>query len=149
MLRAEGSMLEIARIQSEINRLFDNLLELGGSAGEASRAWMPNSDISEGPDELIVCVELPGVSASDLVLAVNGGNIIIRGEKRPPWEEQKVGRRHLLERAYGGFERVISLNAPINTHRATATLRDGLLRIVFPKVDNRRGSEVRIPVMES
>jgi len=35
MTKGLGSMLEVARIQSEINRLFDNLLDLdtGGTQG--------------------------------------------------------------------------------------------------------------------
>jgi len=148
MFRAVGPMLEIARIQSEINRLFDNLLELEEAPGEGSRAWIPNADISEGPEHLAVQVELPGVTLAELTLSVDGGNIIIRGAKKAPLADGVVRRTHLGERAFGGFERIISLTAPINTHKAAATLRDGLLIILFPKVDNRRGGEVRIPVTE-
>ena len=148
MFQGMGSMLEIPRIQSEINRLFENLLEIGGSGGrEGGAAWMPNADIIEGPDQLTVCVELPGVAAGELRLSVDGGNVILRGCKEPP-PDRAVLKSHVAERPYGVFERVISLNAAINTHRATATLRDGLLKIVFPKVNNRRGGEVGIPVTE-
>lgn len=149
MFRAVGPMLEIARIQSEINRLFDNLLELEEAPGDGGeRAWIPNADISEGPEHLAVQVELPGVALADLTLAVHGGNIIIRGAKPSPVPPSGIRRMHLGERAFGGFERIISVTAPINTHKAVATLCDGLLTILFPKVDNRRGGEVRIPVTE-
>jgi HSP20 family protein len=148
MLRADGRMMEIARIQSEINRLFENLLELGGSRAEAKKAWMPNADISEGPDSFVVRVELPGVVLSDLALSVDGGNIIIQGLKRPPGEKDSEQQGHLNERVYGDFRRVMALNAPVNTHQAEASLRDGVLKIIFPKVDNRRGGEVRIPVSQ-
>ena len=43
-----GPMMEAARIQSEINRLFDNLLEVGGD--ETAGAWMPTADILENED---------------------------------------------------------------------------------------------------
>jgi HSP20 family protein len=147
MFHAVGPMLEIARIQSEINRLFDNLLELGEGGAEGQRAWIPNADISEAADHFIVRVELPGVSHTDLSLAVDGGNIIIWGQKRPPEETGESRTSHLQERGFGGFERVISINAPMNTHKAEATFRDGLLKITFPKVDNRRGGEVGIPII--
>lgn len=146
MFQAVGPMLEMARIQSEINRLFDNLLELGGDEGEGQRSWMPNADISEGEENYIVQVELPGVALEDLTLSVDGGNIIIRGEKKPPIEEGRIARRHVTERGYGRFTRTISINAPINTHRASAVFREGVLKISFPKVNNRRGGEVAIPV---
>ena len=40
------------------------------------------------------------------------------------------------------------LGMPINTHQARAELKDGVLRVTFPKVPNRRGEEVAIPIKE-
>ncbi len=139
-----GSMMEVARIQSEINRLFDNLLDLGPSDRGGS-AWMPNADILETESSLLLKVELPGVDPAKLSLTVHGGNLIIRGEKARP---QVTGRAefHIAERVYGSFRRVIHLGVPVNTRQAQATLSNGLLRISFPKVPNRRGEEVPIEV---
>ena len=139
-----GPFLEVARIQSEINRLFDNLLDLGTREGEAG-AWIPNVDIVETDEALWVKAELPGVAPGDLVATVHGGNLILRGEKRrePPGEESRF---HLAERSFGRFRRVIHLGVPVNTHRAEAELVDGFLRVRFPKVPNRRGEEVAIEV---
>ncbi len=148
MPRAVGEMLEMARIQSEINRLFDNLLELEGAAAGETASWVPNADIVEGPEHYTVEVELPGVRLQDLFLAVDGGSIILRGEKLAPRFDAATPRPHVTERDYGRFERVIAVNAPVNTHKATATFQDGVLRILLPRVDNRRGGEVRIPVSE-
>ena len=139
-----GPLLEVARIQSEINRLFNNLLDLG-VPGHESGAWIPNADILETQDALLVMVELPGLEAGDLALSVHGGNIIIKGEKRRPDPEVEA-RFHAAERPFGRFRRVINLGAPVNTHQAEAVLEDGLLRIRFPKVPNRRGQEVPIEV---
>ena len=140
-------MLEAARIQSEINRLFDNLLDLG-APGKESGAWIPNADILETEECLIVKVELPGVSIEDLALSVHGGDVILRGEKKRE-DPDAPARYHLAERAFGKFRRVMHLGVPVNTHRAEAVLRDGFLRIRFPKVPNRRGEEVPVEVRES
>ena len=78
MTRAFGPLLEAARIQSEINRLFDNLLDLGGQGRQAG-AWIPNADIVETEDSLLVKVELPGVEPQDLSVSVLGGNLILQG----------------------------------------------------------------------
>ena len=145
MTKGLGSMLEVARIQSEINRLFDNLLDLD-SGGKESGSWIPIADIVENDEALLVTVELPGVSAEDLVISTHGGDVILTGEKtRPPMDGQ--GRSHVAERAFGRFRRVIDLGAPVNTHKAEAVLTDGTLRIRFPKVSNRRGEEVAIQVV--
>jgi HSP20 family protein len=144
MSQSFGSLLEVARIQSEINRLFDNLLDLGESKG-AGGTWMPNVDILEAADCLWVKIELPGVSASEVKLSVHGGNIVIEGEKpRPTWPSDSAVP--IAERAFGPFRRVIHLGVPVNTRLAKAVLNQGLLRISFPKVPNRRGEPVPIEV---
>ena len=83
MSRSLGPFLEVARIQSEINRLFESLLDLG-DAGESDSAWIPNIDVLERPDRLVVRIELPGVEPGNLAVSVHGGDLIIRGEKRKP-----------------------------------------------------------------
>jgi HSP20 family protein len=94
-------------------------------------------------------IELPGVGVEDLDLKADGGNIIVAGEKRTRSLDGEVVQHHCLERSYGRFQRTIALSYPINTHRADAQLRDGVLKIVFPKVENRRGGAVSIPVREA
>ncbi len=142
MAETFGPLLEVARIQSEINRLFDNLLDLGGE-GRAQGGWIPNADIIEAEKSLLVNVDLPGVEPGDLEVVVNGSNLIIRGVKKPP-EPGTRGNYQLAERSYGSFRRVIHLGVPVNTRLAEAVLADGLLRINFPRVPNRRGEDVPI-----
>ena len=143
MSKALGSLMEAARIQSEINRLFDNLLDLDGD--ETGGAWIPNADILETEDSLVVKVELPGVELDGLSLAVHGGNVIIKGQKKRP---EVIGQAHFhsAERQFGAFRRVIHLGVPVNTRQARAVLDSGLLRVTFPKVPNRRGEVVQIQV---
>jgi HSP20 family protein len=139
-----GPLMEMARIQSEINRLFDNLLDLEDQPGGAG-SWMPNADILETEDTLVLKVELPGVAPDKLSLSVHGGNVILRGEKARPSAEGAV-EFHAAERQFGQFKRVIQLGVPVNTRQATAELSNGLLEVRFPKVPNRRGEEVPIEV---
>lgn len=138
-----GPLMEVARIQSEINRLFENLSSLGGD--ETGSSWMPNADILETAEDLVLRIELPGVEPADLALSVHGGDIIIRGEKHRA-EHLSDHVQVETERAFGPFRRVIHLGVPVNTRQAEASLVDGLLTIRFPKVPNRRGEEVPIEV---
>lgn len=147
MTKGLSSMLEAARIQSEINRLFDNLLDLD-APGKESGSWIPMADIVETEDALLLTVELPGVAAGRLGVSTHGGDLILTGEKERP-AASGPSRFHVAERAYGAFRRVIHLGVPVNTHKAEAVLADGNLRIRFPKVPNRRGEEVAIQVRTS
>lgn len=141
-----GPLFEVARIQSEINRLFDNLIDLGSRPEESGvGSWTPIVDVVETEEELLVRVELPGVPPDRVQVSAHAGNVIVRGEKpRPPLAV--APRFHVAERAFGRFRRVIPLGTPVNTHKAQALLADGFLRIRFPKVPNRRGEEVPIEV---
>ena len=80
-----------------------------------------------------------------LSLSVHGGNLVIEGKKQKPDLEGGI-HFHSAERQYGEFRRVIQLNVPVNTRHARAELENGLLRLTFPKVPNRRGEVVQIEV---
>ena len=139
-----GPLLEVARIQSEINRLFENLTDLGTEGGGGG-TWIPNADILETEETLILRVELPGVPMDKLSVSVLGGHVVLRGEKVSPEAPAGVNF-HVAERSFGPFRRTIHLGVPVNTRQARAVLNNGLLRICFPKVPNRRGEEVAIQV---
>ena len=141
-----GPFLEVARIQSEINRLFENLLDLNSPTAETG--WSPNVDILETAETLVVKIELPGVDQSDLGLSVNSGNLLIEGEKREP-DARSGARMVQVEQSFGRFQRSIQLGVPVNTRLAEAELSDGLLTVRFPRVPNRRGEDVRIEVQQS
>jgi len=145
MYKSFGPLLEIARIQNEINHLFENLFDLRSTKSSTDVAWLPSADICECPEFVIVKIEVPGVAPKDLKLFINGGNIIVEGEKKRASESGKK-KFHLAERGYGKFRRVININTAVNTHKAEAVLKDGVLKIMFPKVSNLRGSQVEIPV---
>ena len=138
---------ELNRIQSDINRLFETLSEVEGAPVPAG-AWTPNVDIYEAGNDLVVKFELPGVDPGSVQLSVNGNSLILRGNK-PKTEPQPGAKFHCLERGFGSFKRVIRLSVPINTHQARTEYQNGLLRVTFPKVPNRRGEEVAIPIRET
>ena len=142
-----GPFTEISRIQSEINRLFDNLLDLKASGVEGGGEWLPASDVYETDEELVVKFELPGVQLAEVTLAINGNNLIVRGEKKRS-ESMKGAQFLTMERAYGKFKRVVHISSPVNTHKARTELRDGVLKVTFPKVPDKRGEEMPIRIEE-
>ncbi len=144
--RPRGAHLEVARIQSEINRLFETLLRLRDGEEQAG-AWAPAVDVSETPTHLIVEAELPGVDPESIELRAEAGNLSVKGLRRPPPARLADGAEVLHdERDYGPFERIVPLTSAVNTRAASASLRQGVLRIEFPRVPNRRGQVVPIPL---
>jgi HSP20 family protein len=146
-----GPQLEVARIQSEINRLFDSLLRLReAQVGTTPGGWSPSVDVAESAEALLVEVELPGVDPQSLEIFAQEGNIVVRGERARPGGRRE-GRVEVLhdEREFGRFERMVPISAVVNPHKAEARLRQGVLSVRLPRVPNRRGDAVPIALQES
>ncbi len=147
--KSRGAQLEVARIQSEINRLFDMLLRL--RSGEASsETWLPGVDVAETESRLVVEIELPGVDPSSLDVWTEGGNLYLKGVRPPSPLRDRPGAEILHdEREYGPFDVEIPLTAAVNPREAMAKLELGVLSIELPKVKNRRGEAVKISIGET
>ncbi|TDI11775.1 MAG: Hsp20/alpha crystallin family protein [Acidobacteria bacterium] len=143
-----GPYLEFVRIQTEMNKLFESLQELRDPAtgsGADQGGWLPNVDVCESAEDLLVEAEMPGVDPASLSVCAGNGNLILSGNK-PRSEEPSSATSHRRDRVFGKFRRVIPLAAAINTHKAEARLKGGVLSVRFPKVPNKRGEEVNIAV---
>jgi len=144
--KGTGAQLEVARIQSEINRMFESLLRLR-SGGTEEGTWMPAVDMMESPSHLVIEAEVPGVDPASVEVVAEGGNLVLTGERRLSSARAGDGAEVLHdEREYGRFLVAVPLATAVNTHEARATLAQGLLRIEMPKVPNRRGQARRIAV---
>jgi HSP20 family protein len=143
------SLLEITRLQSEINRLFDMFLaSQKEGTDELSSRWIPNVDIVDTGEDLVIHIEAPGIAAENLSLKITGNRIVVTGEKPCSFERGKEKAKFIcVERAYGKFHRSLYINCPINSHKADAVLKGGVLTVTVPKIKDRRGEEVEIKVV--
>ncbi len=147
IVKGRGAQLEVARIQSEINRLFETLLRLRDGEGASSETWSPSVDVAECSDHLLVEIEVPGIDPETLELASRSDQLIVRGCRQGALQARGVSAEVIHdEREFGAFERSIALPVPVNTHKADARLEAGVLTVTFPKVPNRRGEAVPIPI---
>jgi HSP20 family protein len=143
--RRFGPYGKIQILKAEVNRLVDLLLEGPATNGPG---WLPPVDIIDCPDTLTVAIEVPGLNANDLVVELMSGVLIVRGTKRRLPSEPPARRFHLMERFIGSFQVVVDLPHPIDPGQGKATLRHGVLNIVFPRLEDRRQKPFKIPVTE-
>jgi HSP20 family protein len=143
------SLFLISRFQAELDRLFQEALQIGEGdlpLGE----WQPSIDIVETPASIQILAELPGFLPEDLKIEVRGTRIHISGVKSttslPGAQRVKF---HCLERGHGRFSREIHVFSPVNTHKGTARLADGLLTLDFPKIEDKRQEARVLHVEES
>jgi HSP20 family protein len=128
----------------EARRIVD-LLE-GGAPPATAGECTPPLDVIETADTMEIVVDLPGVQADAIQVIFARNTLVVTGQKIPRSCQHSEAGFHLAERAFGRFARAVRMNAAYDAGAATATLSAGELRIVLPRVDERRGSEIRIPV---
>ena len=90
-------------------------------------------------------MDLPGVAASSIRVVFARDTVIIAGRKAPRVCERSVAF-HLAERTFGRFVRAIRLTGAFDAGRASASLVAGELRIVLPRIEERRGRDLQIEV---
>lgn len=155
-------------IGREINRAWDNLSEgwnelfsRSGNAltrftrrkvnapdDRADLALLPSwsllaGELEETGKDVVVRVELPGMDKDNCSVTIEGNVLYVIGEKRFE-RETTDSTYHLMERAYGAFRRSIVLPRNVDTAKAKASFKNGVLTVRLPK---QGGNEARsIPV---
>ena len=94
--------------------------------------FLPAVDVCEQPSEIVILVDMAGVDRRDVRISWKDHVLTIVGRKRQECDPR--ARFSCVERAYGPFRREIAIAVPIDHRRATAELRDGLMRIHLPKL---------------
>jgi HSP20 family protein len=96
--------------------------------------WAPAVDIWEDKESLVLAFEIPGIRDKDVQLSITDDLLSLRGE-RGFNRELKDESYHRLERVYGKFERNVRLPMPVQSDKAKAVDRDGVLEITLPKAE--------------
>ena len=144
-----SSVPPVERVRQEVDRWLDvvrstgeRTLESLGLTG-ASRQANPPVDIIELPEEILVQIDLPGVSAESVELSLVGNMLTVNG-LRPSYEFGSDARVHLQERGVGRFQRAIPLPAAVNNDAIRAETRDGLLTVTLRKATPTAGRSIPV-----
>jgi HSP20 family protein len=96
----------------------------------------PPVDVYERGGNVVVLVELPGIDPEDVLIKVYEDVLIIEGLKRQSRDEQK-GVYICMEREFMSFRRILKIPSLVNPSEGTAGYRNGVIKIILPKVQNR------------
>jgi HSP20 family protein len=111
---------------------------------QSTADWLPPTDVIERADGLEVIVDLAGVD-DRLRVSVVDRVLVVSGEKSTgPCNAGAAF--HVAERTFGKFERAIPLRMAFDAGAIKATFFQGELRIVVPRIEDRRGREIVIPI---
>lgn len=141
----------------EAERLFDRLMSrnwirpmawnwpLWGLQTEALETRIPQMDVIDRDQDILVRVEMPGVEKKDVAVSIGDNNTLnITGRSQRETTEHREDYFR-CEISQGNFSRSLSLPKGIDASKASATLKDGILEVVLQKEESvqRRPIEVK------
>lgn len=135
------SLRALTQLHQEMNRLMADLS--AQSSARTHTGVFPAVNVTEDAENLYVRAELPGMKPEEIDISVEGATLTFRGERRLPEAGEGVNY-HRRERDSGRFRRIMTLPAKIDVETVSAGFKDGVLKIVLPKVKEVLPKRVRV-----
>ena len=101
------------------------------------------AEVKANENEVCVDVEVPGMEPDDFSLQVIDDILVIRGEKKID-RERNDGRYHVMERAYGAFERAVRLPTAVDEAHAKARYKKGVLHVSLPISATHKARRIKV-----
>lgn len=90
-------------------------------------------EVKESGDDIVVQAELPGVAKDDIDVSIDRNVVTIRAEVKQYDAESENDKVLHSERYYGAVQRSFSLPSEVDSEKATASHKDGMLTLVLPR----------------
>jgi len=119
----------------------------GGRDGSARAHWVPNTDVYETDNGLVVKVELAGMRSEHLEITVDGNRLRISGNRPDGCRSGKISFL-VMEINYGPFESVLELPPSYDLSQAKAAYLNGFLRIDVPLAQRSSSKTTKVPIAE-
>ena len=104
--------------------------------------FTPAVDIFESEREITLLADMPGVTSGGVTIDVQNDELKVTGEVEP----QRSKNETFLLREYetGRFHRHFSLSDRIDQSKISASMKDGVLRLVLPKVEKAKPRRIEV-----
>lgn len=132
---------DMISMRETMNRILDESFARG-SQTRGTGAWLLPMDAYITDEAIIIRADVPGISADELDITLEGDTLTIRGEIKR--DEAKDRKYVLLERPTGRFERTLTINTPIDHEKVEANFKDGVLTLTLPKAEAVRPRQIAV-----
>ncbi|MFH1749977.1 MAG: Hsp20 family protein, partial [bacterium] len=134
---------EVNSLHDAIDRAFDDAFFT-----KQSSLTLPQINVSTKGKDVIVEAEIPGVDEDNLDIEIGETAVRISGEKRDEKEVNEKDYYH-KEVSYGSFQRVVPLPCEVRHDSADAEVKDGVLKITIPKMQERKAKTIKVKAKRS
>lgn len=100
-------------------------------------------DVYQLKDEIVIRAAIAGVKADDIDISVNNDMVTIKGRRQ--LEDEVPESAYLYQECYwGGFSRTVILPVEVNAEKVKASLKNGILRVLLPKLDRPKAGPIEV-----
>jgi HSP20 family protein len=106
------------------------------------RIYTPNVDIIEGEEEIMVIADMPGIDEKSVDVVLEKNVLEIYGRVDP-----EIPDHHKLavsEYGIGDYLRAFTLSDEVDKERIQASVKNGVLRLVLPKVQAAKTRKIQV-----
>lgn len=100
-------------------------------------------DVYETDDRLVVKARTAGVNKEDLDVSISDGILTVSGTLSSG-DDSDANNWHIQECYWGEFSRTVALPVQVKEDEAAAALKDGVLTISFPKVQQEQAKKIAV-----
>jgi HSP20 family protein len=106
-----------------------------------AQTWQLPVDAYTSEDAIVIKADVPGLKPEELEVTLEGDVLTIRGELKTRTEDKNY---LLRERASGQFERIMTVNVPIDVNKVEAAFENGVLTLTLPKAEAVKPKQIKI-----
>lgn len=115
-------------------------VEAQGELTQEGPFFVPNIDIFEDDDHIVLLADMPGVGKNDVNIHVEDGQLLIQGKVN----KEAPGDYVLSEYSIGDYHCKFTLSNIVDQSHIQASMKNGVLRVVLPKSDKSKPRKITI-----
>ena len=130
----------------------DNLSETPVSQPASNDDWEESEDdfpgqlavdVYETEETLVIKARTAGVNKEDLDVSISDGILTVSGTLSSG-DDSDATNWHIQECYWGEFSRTVALPVQVKEDEASASLKDGVLTIAFPKIKQEQAKKIQV-----
>jgi HSP20 family protein len=151
MLKGPGDLFaDFSRLQERLDELLGDIREPSSIRAVARQGAFPVLKVGSGQEATEIYAFAPGLDPSAIDVSVEKGLLTISGNRTTGAEDRKESREgkdeitYARERFTGAFRRVVSLPEDADTSKVEAGYRNGVLKLVVPRLEAARPRQIAV-----
>lgn len=110
-------------------------------------AFLPAADLLVSGSDVVLTLDLPGLTSDDVSIEMQGTQMTVRGVRRRP-ELQEGTTYACAQRPFGGFEHRIELPEGVDPESISASMEHGVLSLIVPKPEPAKPRRIAVETKE-